>query len=388
MEEIYYLAIVLFGGLLAGRLVKQLKLPNVTGYLLVGLFLGPSFLNIISHETLVNLSFLAEVALGFIAFSIGCEFKVSYFKRVGFTPVVIALFEALVAVFLVIGALVLAGYELPFSIVLGSIAAATAPAATIMVIRQYNAKGTLTETLLSVVAIDDAVALVGFGVATAVAQMIQNHQTSSLLEAIMSPLLEVGASLLVGAILGALFAIPLKFYKEDSNRLSWLIGFVLIAIAIASKLELSVLLTCMAMGAIFTNVSSRASAVLNIQESFTPPLYLAFFVLSGAELNIKVLGSIGAVGVIYIVVRSIGKIIGAYTGAKVMKAEPKIKKYLGFTLLPQAGVAIGLSLVAQSVVPEYAPTIRAVVLCGTLVYEIVGPFISKMALVAAGEITE
>lgn len=388
MEEIYYLAIVLFGGLLAGRLVRQFKLPNVTGYLLVGLFLGPSFLGLLPHNALAELGFLSEIALGFIAFSIGCEFKISYFRRVGFTPVVIALSEALVAVFFVIGALVLAGYDLPFAIVLGSIAAATAPAATIMVIKQYKAKGSLTETLLSVVALDDAIALVGFGIATAVAQMIINHQAGSLLDAIVHPLLEVGGSLLVGGILGALFAIPLKFYKEDSNRLSWMIGFIFIAIVAAGEFELSVLLTCMAMGAVFTNVSSRVTAVLKVQEAFTPPLFLSFFVLSGAELDISILGSIGVVGIIYIVARSIGKIAGAYFGSAVMNAEPKIKKYLGFTLLPQAGVAIGLTIVAQGVVPEYAQTIRAVVLCGTLIYEIVGPTISKMALKAAGEITE
>ncbi len=388
MEEIYYLALVLFGGLLAGKLVKQFKLPNVTGYLLVGLLLGPSFLNLIPHDALIRLEFLAEIALGFIAFSIGCEFKISYFKRVGFTPVVIALFEALVAVFFVIGALVLAGYELPFAIVLGSIAAATAPAATIMVIRQYKAKGSLTETLLSVVALDDAIALVGFGVATAVAQMIIKHQAGSLLDAIIQPLTEVGFSLLVGGVLGALFAIPLKYYKQDSNRLSWLIGFIFIAISLGERLELSVLLTCMAMGAVFTNVSSRSSAVLTIQESFTPPLFLAFFVLSGAELDIHILGSIGIVGIIYILARSAGKITGAYFGATIMKAEPKIRKYLGFTLLPQAGVAIGLTIVAQGIVPEYAQTIRAVVLCGTLIYEIIGPTVSKVALKAAGEIIE
>ncbi|MFV0480057.1 MAG: cation:proton antiporter [Anaerorhabdus sp.] len=388
MNELYYLAIVLFGGLLAGRVVKVFKLPNVTGYLLVGLLLGPSFLGLLPHDALAQLDFLSEVALGFIAFSIGCEFKVSYFKRVGFTPVVIAVFEALVAVLFVLIALVLAGYELPFAIVLSSIAAATAPAATIMVVRQYNAKGSLTETLLSVVALDDAVALIGFGVATAVAQMIINHQTGSLFTAIAHPLIEVGLSLLVGGLIGALFAIPVKFYKEDSNRLSWLIGFVFITLAISSYLNLSTLLTCMAMGAIFTNVSSRSSTILNIQESFTPPLFLAFFVLSGAELDISILGSIGVVGIIYILARSAGKIAGAYFGASIMKAESKIKKYLGFTLLPQAGVAIGLTIVAQDVIPEYAATIRAVILCGTLIYEIVGPSISKMALKAAGEIKE
>ncbi|MFV0379442.1 MAG: cation:proton antiporter [Anaerorhabdus sp.] len=386
MQEVYYLAIVLFGGLLAGRVAKIFKLPNVTGYLVVGLFLGPSFLGLLPANVLSELDFLAEIALGFIAFSIGCEFKISYFKRVGFTPVVIAIFEALVAVLFVTFGLILAGYDLAFSIVLGSIAAATAPAATIMVIKQYKAKGALTETLLSVVALDDAVALVSFGLASAIAQMIITHQTGSLLTAIINPLLEVGGSLIVGGLLGAIFAVPIKYYKEDSNRLCWLIGFVFMAIAISTKLELSNLLTCMAMGAVLANVTTRVSSVLKIQETFTPPLFLAFFVLSGAELDIKVLGSIGVVGVIYILARTSGKIVGAFTGATIMKAEHKIRKYLGFTLLPQAGVAIGLTLIAQTIVPEYAQTIRAVVLCGTLIYEIVGPTVSKLALQAAGEI--
>ncbi len=388
MEEIYILSIVLFSGLLAGKIVRLFKLPNVTGYLLAGLVLGPSFLGLVPHDVLSNLGFLSEIALGFIAFSIGCEFKVSYFKRVGFTPVVIALFEALTAVLFVAGGLILAGYDLAFSIVLGAIAAATAPAATIMVIRQYNAKGPLTETLLSVVALDDAVALVGFGIATAVAQMILTHQSGNLLQAIVYPLLEVGGSLLLGGLLGFLFSIPLKYYKEDSNRLSWLLGFVFLAIVAATKFELSVLLTCMAMGGVFCNISRRTTTILKIQESITPPLFLVFFVLSGAELDIRILSSIGAVGIIYLLARSSGKIVGAFIGSTIMKAEPKIQKYLGFTLLPQAGVAIGLSLVAQNIIPEYAQTIRAVVLCATLIYEMIGPSVSKLALKAAGEIQE
>lgn len=388
MQALLNIALCLIAGLVFGKLAKFIHLPNVTGYLIGGLIVGPSILNIINEDIIVSLDFISSVALGFIAFSIGSEFKASYFKRVGVIPIVIAIFEALTAVFLVIIVLIIAGFDIPFSIVLGAIAAATAPAATIMVIRQYKAKGPLTETLLSVVALDDAVALIAFGIAVAIATMLNHPGEGSMIGQLVEPLIEIGGSLVIGAILGFIFTISLKIHKLRDNRQILIYVYIFIALYISSIFGLSDLLTCMAMGAVLCNIYNDSDKIMEIADTVTPPIFMLFFVLSGADLKLSILPSIGLVGVIYIVVRSIGKIIGATVGAKISKAENCVQKYLGFALLPQAGVAIGLTVVAKTVVPEYAETIRAVVLCGTLIYELIGPSIAKWSLKQAGEIKE
>ena len=386
MEAFYYLAIVLFSGLIFGKLVNFVKLPNVTGYLIGGLIIGPSFLNLVTSEGLDALGFISSIALGFIAFSIGGEFKASYFKRVGLTPIIIAILESVMAVIFVTGALIAFGFDPALSIMLGAIAAATAPAATIMVIKQYKAKGPVTETLLSVVALDDAVALICFGIAAAIAQMINNPGSANLLVSIMDPIIEIIESLVVGGVLGLLFVLPLRFFKDEDSRQALIYGFVLLALYVAQKGHFSDLLTCMMMGAIFANLSNQSDRVLSICDRITPPIFVAFFVLSGADLNVSILPSIGLLGIVYVVVRVIGKIFGAWLGAKISHADKNIQKYLGFALTPQAGVAIGLTVVAKTIVPTYATQIRAVILCATLIYELVGPSISKWALKQSGEI--
>ena len=385
LNVLLYMAIMIFTGMIFGRLVKQVKLPNVTGYLIGGLLIGPSVLKIIPLETIENFTVISEVALGFIAFSIGNEFKISYFKRVGVTPIIIAVFEAFFAVVFVVIGLIISGNSLPFSLVLGSIASATAPAATIMVIKQYKAKGPVTETLLSVVALDDAVALILFGISVAVAQTLTSAG-ASVLNSILSPVIEIGGALIVGFVLGVIFTIPLKWFKKDGNRMALMCAFVFLGIGIADIFGFSSLLLCMAMGAALANFSSNVNHIMKLSDYITPPIFILFFVLSGAELNLSVLPAIGVAGVVYVVMRVLGKIFGAYFGAFIMKSESNIKKYLGPALIPQAGVAIGLSLVATTVVPEYGANIRAIILCGTLIYELIGPAISKMSLKKAGEI--
>ncbi|MCI5969577.1 MAG: cation:proton antiporter [Oscillospiraceae bacterium] len=381
-----YLAIMIFSGMAFGRLVKLIKLPNVTGYLLAGLILGPSVLKIIPKDTIDGIAVISEVALGFIAFSIGNEFKMSYFKKVGASPIVIAVFEALFAVICVCTVLVLFGNDLPFSLVLSSIAAATAPAATIMVIRQYKAKGPVTETLLSVVALDDAAALMLFGISVAVAGMLNSTSNISVLSMILSPILEIVGALVIGAVLGMILTYFIRFFKKDGNRLSLAVGFVFIGIGIADMTGVSSLLLCMALGATFVNFSKQALPVMKVVDAVTPPIFMLFFVASGAALDLSVLPMIGIVGVIYVILRVVGKVLGTYLGATICKCDKKIKKYLGYALLPQAGVAIGLSLAATTVVPSYGQTIRAVVLCATFIYELIGPGITKIALKKAGEI--
>lgn len=386
MNLLFYLAIMLFAGLLFGRLLKLVKLPNVTGYLIAGLVLGPFVTKILSAEQVESLSVISNMALAFIAFTVGLSFKRSYFKRVGMTPVVIALLEALVAVFLVQGTLIAAGFDAAFSIVLGAIAAATAPAATIMVIKQYGAKGPVTDTLMAVVAIDDAVALVAFGFAVSIAGVISGNGGGNIFLSILQPLWQVVLSLLIGAVMGVLFKIPLRFFKKSGNRLIIIIGFVFMTSALATLCGVSELLACMALGSVFCNISTESDSINDLCDFFTPPLFELFFVVSGAGLDVSVLPQIGVMGAIYVVVRCVGKYLGAFIGAKIMKAPDAVAKYIGPTLIPQAGVAIGLTIVAQTVVPHYAAQIRAVILCGTLIYELIGPAITKITLKKAGEI--
>lgn len=379
------LAIMIFAGMALGRLVKLIKLPNVTGYLIAGLLLGPSVLGILSEDFLSGATLISDMALGFIAFSIGNEFKISYFKRVGAMPIIIATLESLFAVVFVAGALILAGFEAPFSLVLGSIAAATAPAATIMVIKQYKARGPVTETLLSVVAIDDATALIMYSIAVAIATALSGGSANTT-QLFLKPVIEIGGALVVGALLGFIFLLPLKTFKKDGNRLSLTIAFIFMGIGLSSLCGFSSLLFCMAMGAIVANFSPDVNHIMKLSDKITPPIFMLFFVASGAELKLSVLPSVGLVGIIYIVVRVLGKMFGASLGAIVCKADKNIRKYLGPALVPQAGVAIGLSLTASAVVPQYATEIRTVILCGTLIYELVGPAIAKMSLKKAGEI--
>ncbi|MFQ7002460.1 MAG: cation:proton antiporter [Ruthenibacterium lactatiformans] len=248
LGTLFNFAILLFCGLIFAKIIRYFKLPDVTGYLIGGLIIGPSVLGLLSADAVAGLSLVSDVALGFIAFSIGSEFKLSYFKRVGMTPIVIAIFESFVAVLFVTLGLVLSGQTLPFSLVLGAIAAATAPAATIMVIKQYRAKGPVTETLLSVVAIDDATALIAFGIAVAVAQTLTSTADVSLVLSILKPVLEIAEALLGGALLGVLFTVMLRFFKVQSNRMVLAIAFVLVTSAVANALNISALLTTMAMG--------------------------------------------------------------------------------------------------------------------------------------------
>lgn len=386
LNMLFNLAILLFCGLIFAKIIRVFKLPDVTGYLIGGLIIGPSVLGLLSVDTVTNLSLISDVALGFIAFSIGGEFKLSYFKRVGITPIVIAVFESFIAVVFVVAGLLVAGQTLPFSLVLGAIAAATAPAATIMVIRQYRAEGPVTETLLSVVAIDDATALIAFGICVAVAQTLTSTAQVSLGWSIAKPILEILAALGVGAVLGVAFTILLRFFKVASNRMILTIAFVLLSGALANVLNLSALLLTMAMGAVFANFCKTSDDVVELADRVTPPIFMMFFVVSGAGLNLSILPSVGLVGIVYIVLRVLGKMAGAWLGATVMHADEKIRRWLGPALIPQAGVAIGLTVVAKTVVPQYAEVIRAVILCGTLIYELVGPAISKWTLTRAGEI--
>ncbi|MCI6272508.1 MAG: cation:proton antiporter [Erysipelotrichaceae bacterium] len=379
------ISLVFITGLLFTKISNKLKLPSVTGYLVGGLLLGPYVLNIITKETVENLEIFSNIALGFIAFSIGNEFKLSYFKRVGVMPIVIACLESFFAVLYVFIAMILFKQSFQFSLMIGAIAAATAPAATIMVIKQYKAKGPVTETLLSVVAIDDATALILFGFALAIVNSGSSNN-SNLFLMLLSPLLELFISFIIGVIIGIIFSYIINFFKENSIRNPLIISIVLMSLGISNYFKASTLMVCMIVGAVFCNLSNKSDEIINLSEKMTPALFMMFFVLSGAELNILILPTIGFIGVVYVISRIIGKCFGAYLGAKLCSANENIQKYLGPCLIPQAGVAIGLSLVAESAVSEHGSTIRAIILCATLIYEIFGPFITKVSLTKAKEI--
>lgn len=382
---LFDIAIIMLTSLVLGRIVKHLKMPNVTGYLIAGLLLGPCVLNLIPADMVTNFSVASDMALGFIAFSIGGQFKVRYFRQVGMTPIVIACTESFGAMLFVMTACILLGFDPNLSILLGAIAAATAPAQTIMVINQYKAKGPLTSMLMSVVALDDATALIAFGFAATIVKSLTSHQAISVWS-VLSPFYQVLISFILGAVLAVVMTIFLKHFKKPGNRLCVLVGFVFGATWLANLAGGSALLTCMSLGGVLVNIFDDMDNLAAVSDSFTPPLFMLFFAMSGAGFDLQALKSIGVLGVVYVIMRVVGKIAGAWFGGKLMKADDKICKYLGPTLMPQAGVALGLILVAESIVPEFGPQIRTVILCSTFIYSILGPSVAKSALVRAGEI--
>lgn len=381
-----YLAICIFAGLAAGKLVKQVRLPNVTGYLIIGILIGPCCLKLVPRGVVDSFDIISEMALGFIAFSIGGEFKLDYLKKIGKSPIIIAIFESFTAVLFVDAALIATGHSAPFSLCLGAIAAATAPAATLMVVRQYKADGPVTRTLLPVVAIDDATALMAFGISVAVAKGMTSSGGSSLLAMLLDPVYEIGGAFIFGGILGIGLAFLTRIFHSRSNRLSGSIAFIFLCQGVCDLTGFSSLLACMVMSAVFVNLCNDYDKVFEQVDRITPPLFMLFFLVSGANLDIYIIPTVGVVGIIYVVFRVIGKIVGSSIGSSLSKTEPTVRRWLGFTLIPQAGVAIGLSSIAMQVVPAYGEQIRAIILCGTVIYELTGPVITKLALTKAGEI--
>ncbi len=382
-------AFILILGLASTRLMKLLNLPNVTGYLIVGLLVGPFCLKVINEENIGGLKVITNAALGFIAFSIGGEFKLSSIKRLGKSIITITLFQAFVTSGLTFLVLWAVGIPMPITLCLCAIASATAPAATLMVVRQYKARGPVTDTLLPVVALDDAVGLMIFSLCFSLAKVIETGGELTIVNVLLMPILEIILSLAFGALIGLILSLIMKVFKSRANRLIGMIAGVFLGIALCEvmPLELSSLLVCMMIGAVFTNMRPDSITILDGQERWTPPLFMLFFIISGAELDLTVLPTVGLIGIAYLVSRSIGKILGAAVGAKSVKADSNIVKYLGLTLLPQAGVAIGMAqMVSMSLGGVVAEKVTAVVLCATLIYELVGPVITKIALTKAGEI--
>ena len=402
------LSIALIAGLLMSRLAKAVNLPAVTSYLVAGLLLGPFVLGRLglsglgigfgSLEQVEGYGVVTQVALGFIAFVIGNEFRLSSLRSMGQQAITVGIAQAVITTALVDVALV--GVHLLFpqvlslasAITLGSIAAATAPAATLMVVKQYKAKGPLTHLLLMVVAIDDAVGLVLFSASYGVANALeQGHM--DLLSVVVEPLMEILLSLLLGAVAGYLLNLLEVYFHSRSKRMSLSVAFVLLTVGV-SLLEVEVggvrcgfsLLLCMMTGTVFCNVCPTSEELMDRLDRWVSPINILFFVLSGAELDLTILSNplVLLVGVVYIASRSLGKISGAYASCRATKCSPSIQKYLGITLLPQAGVALGMAAEAAQLSDGHM--VRNVVLFSVLVYELVGPTLTRMALTAAGEI--
>lgn len=410
MEVLLGLSIALAAGLALSRLTKKFNLPSVTGYLVAGILVGPFCLGLLkipgvgfhSIESVKSFGVLSQAALGFIAFSIGSEFRLEQLKKTGKQATVIAIFQAITATLMVdavlIGLHFILGDKLPLpvAITLGAIGSATAPAATLMVVRQYKAKGELTDLLLPIVALDDAVGLIIFAVSFGVARAM-TEGNFDLISIVVEPLLEIILSLALGWLLGLLLSFFEPFFESNSKRLCLGITFVMLTVAISMisfdigtvHIGFSTLLVCMMLGTVFCNVCKFSEEIMEKTDRWTVPLFALFFVLSGAELDLGVFADLAVVGigVAYIISRSLGKYFGAYASAKAVKCSDKVVRNLGITLLPQAGVALGMSVTAESLA-EGGDLIRNIVLFAVLVYELVGPLMTKNALMRAGEIVQ
>ncbi|MBQ2780955.1 MAG: cation:proton antiporter [Clostridia bacterium] len=403
------LSIALLSGLLLSRLAKKVGLPAVTAYLVAGVLIGPFVLgqfDIGFHagtNSPERYSILCDLALGFIAFAIGNEFRLAQLKKIGRQATVIGIVQAVFTTLVVDAALIALSFilpegylPLPAAIILGAVATATAPAATLMVVRQYKAKGKVTDILLPVVALDDAVGLVVFAISFGVAGAIQ-HGAVDVISMVVNPLLEVILSIALGALMGLLFTLCEQFFHSRSKRMAISVTFVMLTVAISTlkfdiggvHIAFSSLLACMMLGTVFCNICDFSEELMDRADRWTVPLLVLFFVISGAELDLSVFSNwvYVVIGLAYIVFRSLGKYFGARFSSKLMNCDESIVKYLGITLLPQAGVALGMA--SQAFVGfggEVGTLVQSITLFSVLVYELVGPYLTKVALTKAGDI--
>lgn len=408
MNILLSVSIALLAGLLMTRIFKPFKLPAVTAYLIAGVLIGPYCIGALginnigfdSMEAVEKMSVISQMALGFIAFSIGSEFRLDDLKKIGKQAFVIGIFQALAATLFVdlalLGVYLLMPGKISLAqmITLGAIATATAPAATLMVVRQFKAKGPLTSLLLPIVALDDAVGLIIFAVSFGIAKTLVSG-TVDVISILVNPIIEIVCSLLLGALMGWILTQIEKLFNSNTNRLNMTIALVVLATALSSlKFELgpvhigfSSLLVCMMLGTIFCNICPLSEDLMKASDKWTSPLFALFFVVSGAELDLKVFTDVAIVGIglVYIIFRCLGKYFGAFASAKATNCEPQICKYLGITLFPQAGVALGMCTTAMQL-GEEGNLIRNITLFAVLIYEIFGPLLTKWALTMAGDI--
>ena len=403
------LSVALLAGLLLSRLAKKVQLPAVTAYLVAGVLIGPFVLGKlgipglgITSDQIEGFGLISDLALGFIAFSMGSEFRIAQLKKIGKQATFIGVFQALFTTLVVDAALIVLHLIIPetftleSAIVLGAVATATAPAATLMVVKQYKAKGPVTDILLPVVALDDAVGLIVFAISFGIARSLGAGSINAM-SVILEPILEVVLSLALGFVMGLLFTLCEKYFHSRSKRMAVSVTFVMMTVALSSMsfeigtvhIGFSSLLACMMLGTVFCNICEVSEELMERADRWTTPVLILFFVISGAELELSVFADIMVVviGAVYIISRSLGKYFGAGISAKMAKCNPNVVKYLGITLVPQAGVALGMAIKAIELGPEGA-IVRNITLFAVLIYEIVGPFLTKVALTKAGDINE
>ncbi len=386
LDLLFKLSIVIFIGIIGGRVANYFKLPNVSGYIIGGLLIGPSFFNLIKAGEASNFNIVNEVALAAIAFTVGSEFLLKDIIKTGKDILIITVAEvigAVVLVFLVTFYIFKQPFE--FSLVIASMSAATAPAGILMVIRELKARGPLVRTILPVVAIDDALGIMVFGISLSIAKLTSGVGDFTIFQIIWDPLKEIIGSLALGGALGFGMSYFAPKAKGRDELLSLVVGFVLAGTGISNQLGLSPLLTCMMIGAVLINLMHNANRVFNLLADFTPPIHLLFFTIAGASLDLRVLSTVGILGLGYIIARAAGKIIGATIGAKIVKSDENVVKYIGMSLLTQGGISIGLSMLVAKELPQYSESIITVILFSVLVYEILGPILAKIAIQKAGE---
>lgn len=389
-QVIVSVSLIMSVGFLMTRLTKLAKLPNVTGYILAGILIGPYCLNLIPQNIISGMGFISDIALAFIAFSVGEFFKFDSLKKSGFKIIILTIFEALMAsvvVFIVMYFIL--GLSLPFSIVLSALASATAPASTIMTIRQTKAKGEFVDTLLQVVALDDVVSLIAYSVAISVALASVSGTGGFSFNVVVLPILKNLLMLVIGAGMGYLLKLLMQVKHGSDNRLIIVISVLLLFCGISSLFDVSPLLGCMIIGTVYINLTKDEKLFLQVNY-FSPPILLMFFVVSGLSFNLSalfsgesIIGSIPlwAIGVIYFFVRIVGKYLGAYLGCLTIKKPKEVRNYLGLALIPQAGVAIGLAaLGARTLGGEVGSALQTIILASSVLYELVGPVCAKLSL--------
>ena len=382
------IAIIILFGIAGGKVSKRLNLPNVTGYLLAGLLLGPSFLKLVTPDDAGIIEFVNEFALGIIAFAIGGEFFLPDLKKLGKDVFVITVMEVVgvLAIVFVMMRYVL-GQSFVFSIIIASMSAATAPAGTVMIIKQYRADGPLTRTILPVAALDDVLGIIAFGICMSLAK-ISIGATGDVSKVMMfaAPFLEIIYSIGLGFVVGYIFTFLSTKIKSHDHMLCLILVTILGTTGLANMFGISALLCNMVVGATACNLNRNIKRIFDIINEFAPPIHLLFFTFAGASLNLSVLKSIGFLGVVYALSRAIGKISGATIGAKMVNAPPRVQKWLGLALLPQGGISIGLSMIVARELPDHAGEIITVILFSVLVFEIMGPILAKISITKAGEV--
>jgi Kef-type K+ transport system membrane component KefB len=405
MDVMLKLAVLLIVGIIGGKLARIVKLPEVSGYLLFGLFLSPSLIQLLFGNGLVflnaadltNFTIISELALAVIAFSIGSEFVMKSLLKVGKSIMIITIAEVIGAIGIVFSVMYfIFDQSFAFSIVIASMSAATAPAATLMVMRQYRAKGPVTSTILPVVALDDVFGIMAFGIAVSLARLsieaINGGVVTSFWVMVWEPIKEIGGSLILGVILGFILSIISKRSSNRDMMKAIALAFIFASVGLSKQLHFSPLLTNIVMGTTLVNLDRHAHRTFNLVNEFITPFFVLFFTVAGASLELDVLASVGWIGIAYVLARGIGKWLGATFGATVMKSPKTVRKYLGLALLPQGGISIGLSvLVRQIFTPEFtnnamSAQIITIIMASVLVYETSGPIFAKLSISLAGEV--